>query len=432
MSFIYQQKLSKQFLYKLFFILISIIFISYFINSYFIILGDEWAYNELFINYSAGIIKRGLLGSIFLKLNEYFGIEPLNFFSSIFIILYSLQIFIYYKLLKKFQNYSLIIIFVIFSPIIILFSIYDQNTYFAKDIFTNLTILIHAYYIVNRKKVFSIESYNKFLLFKLIPLLSINILNHENQFFFIGIHLLFTTYTYISNNISKKNKKYYYYLLTLIPLIIIVLNTGNFEKVEIINSSIEKFGVKVNNQLAGNINLAIGGFIKWHFFFHDIESFKNLFLCLILSLYLFYVVFDYLIKKEILLTNKFIKKNYIIYFFPTFAIFILAIDHGRTINLILAHLFCFYLILDVNKKKLNLFYNQIINKTLLKNLVLLFLFFYIFLWYIPQGAGYSGIGQFGNDSSIFKNTLFGELTRIFMIFYDLISYYIIELPRVKI
>ena len=144
MSFIYQQKLSKQFLYKLFFILISIIFISYFINSYFIILGDEWAYNELFINYSAGIIKRGLLGSIFLKLNEYFGIEPLNFFSSIFIILYSLQIFIYYKLLKKFQNYSLIIIFVIFSPIIILFSIYDQNTYFAKDIFTNLTILIYS------------------------------------------------------------------------------------------------------------------------------------------------------------------------------------------------------------------------------------------------------------------------------------------------
>ena len=100
----YSKDYFNKLLYILCFIIISIIFISYFVTSLSNVIGGSWAYNELFINYSAGIIRRGLLGSIYLKLNNLFEVRPLNFFSPIFILLYSAQIFLFYKLLKKFKN----------------------------------------------------------------------------------------------------------------------------------------------------------------------------------------------------------------------------------------------------------------------------------------------------------------------------------------
>ena len=347
MNKIYFQNNINTILYNLFFTIISIIFVSYFIKSFFDIPGGTWAFNELFINYSAGFIRRGLLGSVYLKLNNLFEVKPLNFFSPIFIILYSAQIFLFYKLLKKFKNYHLLYILIIFSPALMLFSVYDQTVYFTKDIFTNLTILLHCFYLVEKRKNFNIKNYNNFLLFLLIPIISLNILNHENQFFFIGVHLLFTSYTYSSEKVSKKNRKYLYYTIVLIPLSLVVFKLGSWEKIQIINDSIARFGVKVDNTLAGNMNLAIGGFVKWHFFYHNVNSFINLFVCLILSLFMFFIIFHTFIIKEIFAMKEFFRKNYLIYFFPALAIFVFAADHGRSINLALTHLIAFYLVLNV-------------------------------------------------------------------------------------
>ena len=419
-------------LYSFLFILVGIFFIHQFLNSFIEILGDKWAYNELFINYSAGIIRRGLLGSLFLELNNSFGTKPLYFYSFFFIVAYSLSLFFYYKLLEKFQNFHLVYIFILFSPALILFNIYDLNTYLTKDIFNNLTILMHCYYITANKSNLKINSYNNFLLLLLIPLLSLNILNHEIQFFFVSIHMLLTNYVYNSYNVRKKNKRNIYYLITLIPLLVILFSPGSWEKVEIINNSIKTFDVSVNNQLAGNINLAIGGFVKWHFFYHGIDSFKNLFVCLMLSLFIFYTFFQYLIQKKILVTDNLFQYNYYYYFLPTLFLFILAVDHGRSINLILTHLLSFYLILDFKEKKFNLLYEKIFNNFIIKNFLIIFLFFYIFLWYLPQGGGYSGIGQFTENSSILKNTLFNEITNIFMLLFNFVDHNIINLPRIII
>ena len=265
MQFKFFLKNKNEIFYNLIFFIIALIFIKYFVNYFSQIPGDKWAYSELFINYSGGIIRRGLLGSIFLKLNIETGIKPLTFFLILFSLLYSLQLFIYYKLFKKFKNFHLIYIFVILSPSLLLFHIYEENTFFTRDIFVNLTILIHCFYLISKKNNFDGEKYNVFLLY-LIPIISINILNHESQFFFITVHFLMTTYAYTSNNVKKEGRKYFYYFLCLLPLFLILFNGGSWEKVAIINNSIEQFGVKVNDQLAGNINLAIGGFIKWHFF----------------------------------------------------------------------------------------------------------------------------------------------------------------------
>ena len=430
MNKIYSQNNINTILYNLFFAIISIIFINYFVKSFFEIPGGTWAFNELFINYSAGIIRRGLLGSIYLKLDDLFELKPLNFFSPIFIFLYSTQIFLFYKLLKKFKNYHFIYIPIIFSPALILFSIYDQTVYLTKDIFTNITILAHCFYLVEKRKNFNIKNYNNFLLFLLIPIISLNILNHENQFFFVGVHLLLTSYTYSTEKVSQKNRKYLYYTIVLIPLFLVLFKLGNWEKIQIINDSIEKFGVKVNDQLAGNMNLAIGGFIKWHFIYHDIKNFINLFICLILSLVMFFIIFHYFVKKEVFEIEKSYRKKYLIYFIPVLALFVFALDHGRNINLILTHLIAFYLVLNTNMTKMNTHYDNIKNNFFLKSLIIIFLFFYIFLWYLPQGGGYSGIGLFNDNSSIIKNSLFNELSQIFMIIYDFIDSNIIKLPRI--
>ena len=112
--------------------------------------------------------------------------------------------------------------------------------------------------------------------------------------------------------------------------------------------------------------------------------------------------------------------------------FILVADHGRTINLILTHLISFLLIMNINQKKLKSLYIKFLEKIFIRNLILLFMFFYIFLWYLPQGGGYSGIGDFNSDSSLFKNTLFKQFSDIFMIIYNFIDDKIIQLPKVII
>ena len=47
-------------------------------------------------------------------------------------------------------------------------------------------------------------------------------------------------------------------------------------------------------------------------------------------------------------------------------------------------------------------------------------------------GGYAGVGSFNGESSIIKNTLFGEFTEIFMIIFNYVDANIIKLPRVII
>ena len=56
-------------IYTLFFLIIVLFNIKDIYNT---IPGDGWAYNELFINYSQGLIRRGILGSIFLFFQKIF------------------------------------------------------------------------------------------------------------------------------------------------------------------------------------------------------------------------------------------------------------------------------------------------------------------------------------------------------------------------
>ena len=420
----------KKYSYNFFFIIISVIFLKIFYKSSFQIIGGGWGYNELFINYSGGLVRRGLIGEFFLIINKNFGTSPVIFFSYIFIVLHSILIFLYFKILKKFKDLGIFLFAIIFSPVLILFPIYENDVYYVKDILTNLSILLHTYYLLNTRKNFEFNRYKKFLLYVIIPLIIFNLFNHENQFFFISVHFLFSFYTCKNKEIKNLKQIYKTYLILIIPVLIIIFTQGGWDKLFIINDSVEKFGVTINNQFAGNLNLAIGGFIKWHFFFQKIDNFFNFFICSILTIGIFYLFFGYLIKEKILIFKNNIKINYLYFFVPSLALFILALDYGRNINLILTHLFAFFLILDIDKKKLNRFNHQFKNSFFQSKLLIIFLIFYCFMWYLPQGGGYAGIAEFTGNSSIIKNTLLYELREIFMILFNFIDNNFINLPRI--
>ena len=42
--------------------------------------SSNYAFNELFINYQAGLIRRGLLGEIFWIINKFLSVKPIVFF----------------------------------------------------------------------------------------------------------------------------------------------------------------------------------------------------------------------------------------------------------------------------------------------------------------------------------------------------------------
>ena len=60
--------------YNFLFIIISVFFLAKISISYQEILGDKWAYSNLLINYSAGFVRRGFLGEIFISINDLFNI----------------------------------------------------------------------------------------------------------------------------------------------------------------------------------------------------------------------------------------------------------------------------------------------------------------------------------------------------------------------
>ena len=84
---------------------------------------DVYAFNELFINYQAGFIRRGLLGEIFWQLNSKFSVNPKFFFSQFFLIIHLLQIFIFFYLFKKYILSKSFFIFIIFNYFFKIFSI---------------------------------------------------------------------------------------------------------------------------------------------------------------------------------------------------------------------------------------------------------------------------------------------------------------------
>ena len=409
--------------------LIIINFVYFYLNLKININSSSYAFNELFINYQAGLIRRGLLGEIFWIFNNAFSIEPITFFSYLFLLLYLAQIYLFYKLFEKYAVSNFIFILIFLSPALTLFNIYDPNVFFLKDIFIKLSILLHAYLLSTffKKKNNNVNNYFLALKFLIIPLLIVIILIHEYQVFFLGVHYL------LSLSIIKNKKNILQitkiYLILLIPILFVLVFIGDQIQYDNLNQILNKFNIELHPQLAGGFYHNIGAFYKWHFFYFSYRDFLNLFFSIILGLLLFYAIFHFFIEKKILEFNSQYQKKYFIFFLPVLLAVIMTTDHGRNISLISFHLIAFYSILPFDLNKFHIFANKINKIFLLKMLSILFLFFYIFMWKLDQMAGF---GLRGNPNDIFQSSLFAEIIKFIKFSYEFINLNIINLPEIRL
>ena len=138
----------KKYFLNILILLILFIFLPHIIKSF---LNFPYSFNlsELLTNYQGGFIRRGILGEFLLKTHQIFKIDPLILLSSIFLLLFLFKIFILFKLLEKYKNNYFLLIFILFGPVIILFSIYDIGAYLLKDKFINILILVHVFFALN-------------------------------------------------------------------------------------------------------------------------------------------------------------------------------------------------------------------------------------------------------------------------------------------
>ena len=100
-NFLSEKKINTIIIFSTFIFFISINLIFFYIyltnNNYGI-----YSFNELFINYQAGFIRRGLIGEIAWQLNNYFLINPNIFFSIFFMFIHLSQFLIFFYLFKKY------------------------------------------------------------------------------------------------------------------------------------------------------------------------------------------------------------------------------------------------------------------------------------------------------------------------------------------
>ena len=324
----------------IFLFLIIINFVYFYLNLKININSSDYAFNELFINYQAGFIRRGFLGEIFWQLNYNFSIKPIAFFSIFFLLIYFAQIYLFFKIFKKYIVSKIIFILIFLSPSLLLFHIYDPNVYFLKDGIIKLTILLHAYifvcFSVNKNQI---EKYFSYLKFLILPILFIVILTHEYQVFFLGIHFLISLSAIKQNNHFKEIIKIY--LILIIPFLLVIIFIGDQQQFETLSQILKKFNVELNPHLGGGIIKYLGAFYKWHFFYFSYRDFVNLFFSVLLSVLMFFVLFQYLIKEKILSFQSKIQVKYLYYFIPTLIPVLLTTDHGRNISLITFHLISF-------------------------------------------------------------------------------------------
>ena len=426
-NFLNDKKIDSIILFStfIFFVFINLIY-------FYLIISNEnygnYSFNELFVNYQAGFLRRGLLGEIAWQLNENFLISPNVFFSIFFLFIHLTQFFIFFYLFKKYIFLKPLFILIFFSPSLLLFHIYSPELYFLKDSIIKIVFLFHIFifykfYVLHKNK----EKYLDYFTLFIIPLLFITILIHEYQVFSLSLHFLITLGVIKERKEIKKILKIYSPLVISILLVLIFF--GNETQFESLSEILNKFNVELNPYLGGGLYHYVGGFYKWHFYYFSYRDFVNLLFSFILGVLIFYVVFQSIINKKLAILHSKYQKSYQFYFFPVLIPFLLTSDHGRNIAFVSFYLVAFYSILNFNHFKILKLKNSIFKNLFKKYIILIFIFFYIFMWKLNQVAGF---GLQGKPNDIFQSSLFAEIIKFIKYLYAYIDLNIISLPEIRL
>lgn len=212
---------TKNFLPKNFFFYIIYFFVFFLFSSVFILslfkIVNMWAFSQSHINYSYGFVKRGLFGTIMLSIENFFLLSPRKFFSLFFILLTSINILLFFNIIKKYSSNFLVFLFLALNPTLIMFSFNDLGGYQRFDAISIFAMLLHCLYACKHNLKNGIVMYKKKLFFIIFPIILTSSFIHEIIIWSLPLHALITM------NTTKEsfNRTISYYLIFLILTIII-------------------------------------------------------------------------------------------------------------------------------------------------------------------------------------------------------------------
>ena len=378
----YAEVSKNNYLYLFLFFLIILFYTSIYILSFSKVV-NFWSFSQSFMNYSEGFIKRGMFGSIMLFFENTFSIRPRIFFSSFFVFFYSLNIFLFFKLLKKYSENKLLLIFLSLCPTLIMFPFNDLGGFQRLDVLSITAILIHS---LIAKKFFSSQinstQYNKILYFCIFPFLVISILFHEIQIISLPFHF------FVSLNVSDINfkqtiKKYFLFFIPLFLVLFVYPDEASLKKLEELVSNRE---IWMDAYMFHKENLGTYHFMteinKNLLIFYN---FKIHLMMVLLAVVPFFLILYYFDKNKYLI--GFTPLNYIFFIFSVlpFLFGLIIGDVGRWINLMSFVAFGYLSQFPLNQRLKNF---EILTKEFYKlflNIILIsIIIFYIFFIRIPH------------------------------------------------
>jgi hypothetical protein len=162
----------------LFLVAALLLFLSFIAFSLYVDLGkDTWIYGDWIINYSSGFVRRGLIGSL-IHLQSI--VSPPVALAIVHILLYAAFTAL---LLFQFWRYrhDLLVMTLLFSPLGLLFFVYNHYAIGRKEILLFTTVLLQ----INLFARLSATRTNELLYFvALIAMSSVMILSHDGLYFF--------------------------------------------------------------------------------------------------------------------------------------------------------------------------------------------------------------------------------------------------------
>ena len=341
---------------------------------------DAWEYGEWLINYQEGFIRRGLIGELIFNFSNLFKI---NIQFSFIIVLTFLSAFYLYKCYLLFQKVKInfISIFVIFSPIFLLFFLIVNGVGIRKEIifyiyYLNFLIDLH-------NKNFKKKFYDYYLF--LFPLL---LLIHESFFFYLPY--LFLPLLFITPKKDKKILIKKFFLLSFLSILMILLLynfRGTYEHTLTICDSLGSYApIRCSEwgpTYALQHDLLRDQTNKDMNFFYLQANLKSWFGYLVYILYAFFPLFLYLKYgkfKSAIFNKKYFKFFLILIFVWSLPLFHVAEDWSRWFSMHY-HLITFSLIflniINIHKfhfsKKINKLNNFLFkNKTIFILMVLIY------------------------------------------------------------
>ncbi len=351
------------------YLLIVIFLYLYFINTYcFNTYTQNYAISDLLIHYDGEFIRRGFIGTVLLYLSNSFNFELKSIIKYFFYAVYLFYFLVYFIFLKNiFLKNKILFLFIIFSPLGILYPLYELESLLRKEIFLYLFYL--SYLIILQNNINT-----KIIILYLSIILPLLILIHDGFIFFIPIFFL-TWFIY------KDTKSYKTVILNMtFPLLMILLVTILHIKYIFEGNSPGYVDQIVSN--LSNYDYHINKFAAFIWLERDLKEalitiFQNLninnLLRFILLISLSFIPVVYIFKKVKIVS----KKTKLIFFLTLLSfslIFIIALDWGRFMTVIF-NLIIFFLVFSIEK------YNKFSSLKFNNNLIiLLFLIIYCSTW----------------------------------------------------